>query len=180
MTFLNGNGLFAMQLYRPQLWRSPTVASSSWTHQEPIVGYLRRIVIEPELICQALIGSARVFSLRPNKSPSPAKTAHTLCVLTSVFFSNLEQVATVMIYLLVTVALDACFCQTLFHVGYSGPMRLFWLLQTGLRVAPFPNRFGHYWTKLTPVISEGTFLASPAGAGVQGVSPPLSGSRDTT
>ena len=47
------------------------------------------------------------------------------------------------------------------------------------------NYYRHYWTKLTPVISEGTFWPlrqerGPKGAGPQGGSAPLLGSWDTT
>ena len=42
------------------------------------------------------------------------------------------------------------------------------------------KRTQNYWTKLTPVISEGAFLASPAGGGVQEGSAPLLESLDTT
>ena len=35
------------------------------------------------------------------------------------------------------------------------------------------ENLGLYWTKLTTVFSEGSFLASPAGAGVQGGSAPF-------
>ena len=49
-----------------------------------------------------------------------------------------------------------------------------------LRVLGLHVSFWHYGTKLTPAISDGTFLVSPAGAGVQGGSAPLLGSWDTT